>query len=261
MKTLIIIGIILGIGIILLVSLNTLSDIRKQECEADDGIMTGPFNCMISRADYGSPPLSSESENYQLDEPFEIKMDQRIQFEDLELYFYDIEDSRCPLDVTCEPFTKIEIMFGEKWNDKLVPVTFTEVTTHAETLDEITVWNFGLIGYSGGDRGIVWDTLPDEINRIWYEITDDNGKKIIDNIRMPGSWAVPADQHIYTMDCGLFQTVEGESAHPTSILIKNNTSIIHARNSWMGIYPDSNYLKTLELSSLMKQKNVMQCGK
>jgi len=151
-----------------------------------------------------------------------------------------------------EPFTKIEIMFGEKWNDKLVPVTFTEVTTHAETLDEITVWNFGLIGYSGGDRGIVWDTLPDEINRIWYEITDDNGKKIIDNTRMPESWVIPADQHIYEMNCGLFQTVEGESAHPTSILIKNNTSIIHARNSWMGIYPDSNGEYSFEFASIFE---------
>ena len=143
-------------------------------------------------------------------------------------------------------------MFGEKWIDKLVPVTFTEVTTHAETLNEITVWNFELIGHSGDDRGIVWDTLPDEINRIWYEITDDNGKKIIDNTRMPENWAIPADQHIYEMDCGLFQTVKGESAHPTSILIKNNTSTIIAKNSWMGIYPDSNGEYSFEFASIFE---------
>ena len=41
------------------------------------------------------------SENYQLDVPFEIKMNQSVQFEDLELYFGDIEDTRCPLDLTC----------------------------------------------------------------------------------------------------------------------------------------------------------------
>ena len=117
MKTLIIIGIILGVGVILLVSLNSLSDIRKQECAADDGVMTGPFNCMISRHDYSSPPLSSESENYQLDEPFVIKMDQRIQFEDLELYFYDIEDSRCPLDVTCVWEGKVAVMLNIKKSD------------------------------------------------------------------------------------------------------------------------------------------------
>jgi hypothetical protein len=53
-----------------------------------------------------------ESENHQLDEPFEIKMDQRIQFEDLELYFYDIEDSRCPLDVTCEMPLRCYVCLG-----------------------------------------------------------------------------------------------------------------------------------------------------
>ncbi len=44
---------------------------------------------------------TNSSTNYQLDESFEIKMNQTIQFEDLELHFRDIEDSRCPLDVTC----------------------------------------------------------------------------------------------------------------------------------------------------------------
>jgi len=53
---------------------------------------------------------SESSENYHLGEPFEIKMNQTIQFEDLELYFYDIEDSRCPLDVTCVWEGKVTVM-------------------------------------------------------------------------------------------------------------------------------------------------------
>ena len=52
MNKLIIIGIILGIGIILILSVNALNDIRKQECEADGGAWTGSFSCMIIRADY-----------------------------------------------------------------------------------------------------------------------------------------------------------------------------------------------------------------
>lgn len=58
MKTLIIIGLILGVGIILFTVLNTLSEIRNQECKADGGIMTGPFSCMISHADYTIPPIN-----------------------------------------------------------------------------------------------------------------------------------------------------------------------------------------------------------
>lgn len=55
MKTMILIGIILGIGIILIVSLNSLSDIRKQECTEDGGVMTGPLSCVGIRADYSDP--------------------------------------------------------------------------------------------------------------------------------------------------------------------------------------------------------------
>jgi len=146
-----------------------------------------------------------------------------------------------------EPFTKIEIMFGEQLNDKLVPVTFTEVTTNAETLDEIMVWNFQLIGHSGDDRRVVWDILPKD-KRIWYEITDDNGQ----DIRMTENIAIPLDLHNYEMNCGFFQTVEGESAHPTLLQIKKNTSTIYAQNSRMEIYPDSNGEYSFEFASIFE---------
>ncbi len=54
-KSPIIIGIILGVGIILILSVNALSDIRKQECEEGGGVFIGSFNCVISRADYSDP--------------------------------------------------------------------------------------------------------------------------------------------------------------------------------------------------------------
>lgn len=54
-RLLIIIGVILGIGFILIISLNELSDIRKQECKADGGVVIGPFSCVFSRADYADP--------------------------------------------------------------------------------------------------------------------------------------------------------------------------------------------------------------
>ncbi len=57
---------------------------------------------------------SESSKYYQLDEPFEIKMNQKIQFRDLELHFYDIEDSRCPLDVTCVWEGKVTVMINIK---------------------------------------------------------------------------------------------------------------------------------------------------
>ncbi len=145
-----------------------------------------------------------------------------------------------------DSFTKIEIMFGEQLDDKLVPVIFTEVTTNSETLDEIMVWNFELIGHSGDDRRVVWDTLPKD-KRIGYKITDDDGL----DIRIPENIiSIPLDLHGYKMDCGFFQTVAGESAHPTLFEIKNNTSTIYAQNSRIGIYPYSNGEYSFEFASI-----------
>ena len=42
-----------------------------------------------------------ESKEIKLDEPFMIKLHQRLSIDDLDVEFSEIEDSRCPSDVTC----------------------------------------------------------------------------------------------------------------------------------------------------------------
>jgi len=151
-----------------------------------------------------------------------------------------------------EPQTKIEIMFGDKLSNQLIPVIFTEITTDAEVLDEITVWNFELIGHSGDDRYVAWNVLAKD-KRIGYEITDGNtGLDVINYDKMPEAYALPADQHIYRMDCGMFQTVEGESAHPTSFPINNGTSSIFAKNSRIGIFPNDVGEYSFEFASIFQ---------
>ncbi|KFM17094.1 hypothetical protein AAA799D11_00304, partial [Marine Group I thaumarchaeote SCGC AAA799-D11] len=44
--------------------------------------------------------------------------------------------------------------------------------------------------------------------------------------------------------------VEGESAAPTTFPIKNETNIIITKNSWMGIYPDSDGNYSFEFASI-----------
>lgn len=150
-----------------------------------------------------------------------------------------------------KPSTVIEISFGKPITRNFLPVVFSEITINAESLDKITVWKFELIGHSGDDRRIVWDTVPKDTG-IFYEITDGSGQDIIDHTRMPENWAIPADQHVYNMDCGVFHTVTGESAHPSSFPIKNNTDTIIAKNSWMGIYPNSDGEYSFEFASLFE---------
>ncbi|MEX0862330.1 hypothetical protein [Nitrosopumilus sp.] len=51
-------------------------------------------------------------------EEIEIKFGETVLYENLNLYFYDIEDSRCPLDVTCI------------WEGKVVAMIHTSNQTH-----------------------------------------------------------------------------------------------------------------------------------
>lgn len=152
---------------------------------------------------------------------------------------------------TEEPLTRIEISFGNVITRNFLPVVFSEITTNAENLDEVTVWNFELIGHSGDDRRTTWDIVPEEA-RIFYEITDDGGQDIIDHNRMPENWAIPGNQYVYRMDCGGFQEVTGYSANPSSFPIKNNTHAVIAKNSWMGIYPDSDGEYSFEFASIFE---------
>ena len=150
-----------------------------------------------------------------------------------------------------EPSTRIEISFGKPMTRNFLPVVFSEITTNAESLDKITVWKFELIGHSGDDRGITWDIVPKDTG-IFYEITDENGQDIIDHARMQENWAIPSDQPVYNMDCGGFQEVTGESARPSSFPIKNNIHTVIAKNSWMGIYPDSDGKYSFEFASIFE---------
>jgi len=152
---------------------------------------------------------------------------------------------------TNEPYTTIEISFGNVTATKLLPVVFSEITHNAEYMNEILVWNFELIGHNGDDRRKTWDTTPND-QRIFYKIIDENGKNIIDTTRMPDNYGIPADLHLYSMDCGLFQTVDGESAHPTVFAVKKGTSTIIAKNSNKGILPISDGKYSFEFASMFE---------
>lgn len=148
-----------------------------------------------------------------------------------------------------EPSTKIEIVFGEPYKNGLVPVTTSEVTIFAEELEEITVWDFQLTGNFGENKRATWDEIPKE-DRIWYQIINENSKDVINYSQGSPITAILADQHIYEMTCDMSSSVEGESAHPTTFPIKSGNYAIVARNSNIGIYPDTNGEYSIEFASI-----------
>jgi hypothetical protein len=151
---------------------------------------------------------------------------------------------------TQEPYTTIEISFGNITTTKLLPVVFSEITHNAENLDKIQVWGFELIGHNADDRRKAWDLLPQN-QRIFYRITDEHGTDVIDKSRMPENWGIPGDLHIYSMDCDSLD-VKGESAHPTSFAVNKGTPTIIAKNSNKGILPISDNMYSFEFASLFE---------
>ncbi len=152
---------------------------------------------------------------------------------------------------TNEPYTTIEISFGNLTKSKLLPVAFSEITHNAEYMNEILVWNFELIGHNADDRRKTWDVAPKD-QRISYKITDEYGKNVIDSTRMPDNDGIPDDLHWDSLDCGLFRTVDGESAHPTVFAVKKGTSTIIAKNSNKGILPISDDKYSFEFASMFE---------
>lgn len=84
---------VITVGAIIAITIGTMSyqHAYNQNCIADDGKITGFLQCTRTFEDFALPnPMTVE-----------LVMGQVFQYENLELEFYDIEDSRCPLDVTC----------------------------------------------------------------------------------------------------------------------------------------------------------------
>ena len=75
------------------------------------------------------------------DETIEMKLGQEIQFNDLNLNFYDVEDSRCPSDLTCIWEGEVTAMFAVKNQTHRVSGVFAP----GDVLSHITPYDITLV--------------------------------------------------------------------------------------------------------------------
>ena len=88
----------------------------------------------------GDQPLNELEESF-LDKQIKIVFGNTIHFDELELYFYDIEDSRCPLDVVCIWEGQVTVMIYVNNQTDKIPVHFTL----GDTISYITPYRITLI--------------------------------------------------------------------------------------------------------------------
>ena len=88
----VIIGIIVA-GVIVMSTVGAMEyqSTYNENCTSDGGIIVGFLKCVKIHEDFALP------------NPFTVDLEfgKTFQHDDLKIEFYDIEDSRCPLDVSC----------------------------------------------------------------------------------------------------------------------------------------------------------------
>ena len=84
------------------------------------GVMAVLFASILAFIAIDSPESHQTSENEQIEsglksaQQISIELGQTIQLDELELHFYDIEDTRCPLDVVCIWEGNVTVMINIK---------------------------------------------------------------------------------------------------------------------------------------------------
>ncbi len=156
-----------------------------------------------------------------------------------------------PFDIHQETRTVVSI--GNKINgSELVPITIYQVTSHAESLESITDWNFLPIGLNGDNIHKTWDTLSNPYY-ISYKAVDGNNNDVIDHSRMPDPLIVTLELRVYSATCDS-EKIMGEGGHPVPIPIKRGNAIVFVKDAEKGILPDSNGQYTVKFVSMFETK-------
>lgn len=108
------------------------------------GVVIYPYINETQFEDYTSHDIKTALDNVNLPSDnyiVEIPFEQTIQYEDLELYFYDVEDSRCPTDITCIWEGQVTAMIHVKNQTHKISGYFTP----NHTVNYITPYNVTLV--------------------------------------------------------------------------------------------------------------------
>ena len=112
--------IIFGVILVSIIGIQEYQNTYNQDCTTKNGKIVGFLKCVRMHEDFG------------LSNPFTVnlKFGETFQYEELGIKFFEIEDSRCPLDVACVWEGNVNAMFkvSNKTHDISsgpIPIEFT----------------------------------------------------------------------------------------------------------------------------------------
>jgi len=124
-------------------------------------------------------------------------------------------------------------------NRTIVPITITEMTTDAQSLDTITHWDFSISGIDMATLNKYWGNLANQY--ITSEMVDQNGDDVLDYSRIPdGMIFYKLSLFYYPTTCDDGTKITGEGGYPEPIPIKKGTDTVFFKRGDIGLYPDDN---------------------
>lgn len=143
------------------------------------------------------------------------------------------------------------ITIGDKIpeNNGLVPVTVTEITNHAESLDSITIWTFRPVDRYD-DNHITLD-IPQKFSTSQW-VVDGNNNDVIDRSRMPENFAIAGTGLSFPVICSPTEKVVGDGDSSYSLPITKGNPLVFVQGSRWGMFPDSNGDYSLKYTSLFE---------
>ena len=146
-------------------------------------------------------------------------------------------------------YTQSIITIQDRLPDRtIVPITITQLTLNAESLDTITEYNFSILNITMRSLGGYWGNLPNQY--ITNEMVDEHGNSIVNYAMLPdGKITYKLSLHMYPATCDDGKQIKGESAYPEPIPIINGTSDVYFKKGNLGIYPDDDEKYSLEFVS------------
>ncbi len=133
----------------------------------------------------------------------------------------------------------------------LVPVTVTEITNHAESLDSITIWTFRPVDCCNNNH-ITLDVPQNFSTSSW--IVDEHNNDIIDKSRMPDNFGIAGTGLSLPIICSPTEKVVGDGDSPYTLPIKKGNSLVLVKGSKWGMFPDSNGEYSLKYASPFETK-------
>jgi len=153
-----------------------------------------------------------------------------------------------------EANTSLEIIFGEPYENELLPITIREATRKANNFEEITIWNFAFVKNTNNTQKFeYWDFIPKK-DRGSFDVVGGDFTSIIDESKEYTTF-VNAIAYVSEIDCSDLGIQEIETGSPYTIPIQKDNYHVFVDHKKFGIFPDENGIYSFKMASFFDINN------